>query len=30
MDELIGKVFKREIYEKMLQILQEYRMKYAE
>jgi len=29
MDELVGKVFKKEIYEKMLQLLQEYRMKNA-
>lgn len=29
MDELIGKVFKKEIYEKMQQLLQEYRLKNA-
>ena len=29
MDELIGKVFKKEIYEKLLQLLQEYRLKNA-
>lgn len=27
MDELIGKVFSKEIYEKLLQLLQEYRQK---
>jgi TRAP-type C4-dicarboxylate transport system substrate-binding protein len=27
MDELVGKLFSREIYEKLLQILQEYRQK---
>lgn len=27
MDELVGKLFSREIYEKLLQILQEYRRK---
>jgi len=29
MDELIGKVFKKEIYEKLQQLLQEYRLKNA-
>jgi hypothetical protein len=29
MDELVGKVFRKEIYEKMLQLLQEYRLKNA-
>jgi hypothetical protein len=29
MDEMIGKIFSKEIYEKMQQLLQEYRLKNA-